>query len=106
MIKIPEFLGLIVFLFCIVMCNTNHKKKERALFLKICKIDSNQSLSCDVYFFRKVNQKYSIDIDSALIDSIIRDKNLNFFGESLENSSSLHYIDKDTINLFIYEPDS
>ena len=103
MIKIPEAIGLFVFLCCIIMCNTR-KEKQRALFVKICKIDStNQEINCQVYFFKKIDSDSEIE-KIISIDSFLKNNNDFFIGESLKNSAYLQYIQKDTINLFIHEP--
>jgi hypothetical protein len=102
MTKITEIIGLFVFLCCIIMCNTQ-RNKQRALFVKICKIDSiSQQIDCQVYFFKKIDSGSEIE-KSISIDSLIKN-NESFIGESLKNSAYLQYIDKDTINLFIHEP--
>lgn len=85
--------------FVLSMCNTEIKdSQDRAIFIRICTLSDSDT--CPIYFFTRTNKE---QLSSYLIDSLLEVNGKYFLGESDANYDFLKYIEKDTINLVLYE---
>lgn len=92
---------LFALLVLVSMCNTDLREKEeqRAVFLKICKINQD-SANCNTYFFTQTDKK---QLSKVMVDSLLENNKKYFVGEENASHEFLKYINKDTINLVIHE---
>lgn len=98
--RLTEWIGLCIFIAVIVMCSTG-SNKSKALFVKICEIESGNEVACQVYFFEKLDTSLLVN-HKTLLDSVLSNDRQNFVGKNAANLPYLHYIQSDTINFFIY----